>query len=1028
MSRELEALDAVDLGAAPTADEVWTPVSYHVNGLHPEVYRRLTKSMDAIGRERAPLAAVVCGERGTGKTHLVGWTREEIQSRGGFFFYMKLVTGRDFWESATGSLVDGLYRKDADGQEQLLRLLDELARRAGVDSGVRATITGGPGLAPAHVDAFIQGIRNLDRQVGNETADTARALVLAASSGSVVDIGTSYLALNDDDRRQRAAWGLPSRARPAQLVLRDLTRLFALVGPLVLAFDQLDNLIAASETSVSSPSSRESRTSKRMSSDIAAGLMELREEARRTLIVVACQPDSWEKISRSALRSALDRFDVMPALGAIPDQATAAAIVGSRLHSGYQSVGFVPPYQTWPISMAALNEAAHRWSARRLVDRVNEHLSQCLATGTVTELATLSGGKVPAPAPAETQAAEADALTDLFGKLRGDADYLGPLDNTSEDRLVPALIGAGLRSLIKELGLPETRFVVETEFGGRAALHARLRFVRDAAREDEIHWCFRAIATSSPRAAQTRLHNAMVEAGLQAGLSSRRLVLLRNTRYPGAARTEELKKEVTERGGLLMPIGADDLRTFGALRVLLEQDSPALDAWLKQELPASHTELFSVVLDDLHQYLGATPAGEPRGNTHPSPPEITVGTRLRGDRPFAVALNQLAKHTLAIGASGSGKTVLIKHLVEQCALRGVSAIVLDPNGDLARLGDPWPDTPPTWTDDQEDQARQYFAEVEVVVWTPGLNRGRPLSFHPLPDFAPVLGDEDDFARLLTSTVAALAPAAGVHGTAARAIQQTGILQRALDRYARDGGRTLAGLIELLEEPSADLVNSRTRRLAVHMADTLEATLETDPLLGESGAPADPGLLLTPSPGKSARISVISFTGLSGDGPARFVSRLQGALFSWFKGHPVGNGLLGGLLVMDEAQNYLPSGSSTPSTGSSIELIRQIRKYGLGMVLGAQNPKGIHHHAVNSTANQFIGRLTADADVSAARSMAQSRNASLDDLGVLTTGIFYAAGEGTGFTKIQVPYCLSHHDAPLQEDEILERAHRTTTAD
>lgn len=261
--------------------------------------------------------------------------------------------------------------------------------------------------------------------------------------------------------------------------------------------------------------------------------------------------------------------------------------------------------------------------------------------------------------------------------------------------------------------------------------------------------------------------------------------------------------------------------------------------------------------------------------------------------------------------------------------------MLDPNDDLGRLGDPWPSTPTGWTDEQEQEAQHYFARTEVLVWTPGLNRGRALSFHPIPDFSPVVGDRDDFTRLLASTVVDLAPQAGIRGKSARATQQLAVLRRALERYAREGGRTLAGLVELLAEPPGDIVNSRTTRLAVQMADTLEAAMDTDPMFGESGTPADPGLLLTASSGKSARISVISFVGLSGDGPARFVSRLQASLFSWFKAHPTRDRPLGGLLVMDEAQNFVPSGSSNPSTESTVELIRQIRKYGLGVVLASQ---------------------------------------------------------------------------------------------
>ncbi|MGP3775661.1 helicase HerA-like domain-containing protein [Streptomyces sp. SDT5-1] len=1038
MNGELAALEAVYFTTALTPEEIWTPVtSYHVDGLHPEVFRRLGRTMSALERAHSPVATVVRGESGSGKTHLLGWTRHEIQERGGSFFYIKLVTGRNFWESAADSLVDSLYRQDEGGQEQLIRLLDELSRQARLDADTHAAVTGRRALTRAHVDAFVRGIRSIDRQVGNEAADTARALALLASSGDPVEIGRAYFALNDDEEDKRAAWGMSPGGPPAQRVVRDLTRLFALAGPLVFAFDQLDTLVSAAETSsLTSPASGEGRAAKRLSGEIATGLMELREETRRTLMVVACHEDTWEQISRAAVRSALDRFEVLPTLGAIPDEATAAAIVSSRFRASYEEVGFTPPYPTWPVTSTALAEAPHRYTARRLLIRIQKHIEACLQSGTAAELTSLTGAEpTPAASPAPAKAVNLSTLTESFDKLRADADDRGPIDPTTEDGLMPALLGAGLRSLVRELGADETRFSIETDFGRKAALHARLRYVVDEASENEFHWSFRAIAATNAIAAQSRIRNAAVEAGLTAGLASRRLILLRNMPYPSGPRTKETKDDFEARGGVSLPIGAADLRTLAALRGMLDDRVSGLDEWLRQERPASRIEIFASVLGDLRQQLGiattevgSTAALEAAGAPEAAEPartEIVVGTTVRGGRSFAVPMEHLRMHTAVVGASGSGKTVLIKRLVEQCSLRGVSAIVLDPNGDLARLGDPWPRPPKYWTDDHERDARRYFADVEVVVWTPGLNRGRPISFHPIPDFGPVLDDMDDFPRLVRSTVSSLAPHAGVRGSSARAIQQLGVLKRALERYARDGGKDLAGFVELLAEPPNDIVNSRTIRFAVQMADTLEAAMETDPLFGETGAPADPGMLLMASPGKTARISVISFVGLSGAGPAQFVSRLQATLFSWFRAHPVGDRPLGGLLVMDEAQNFVPSGASNASTESTVELIRQIRKYGLGMVLASQAPRGIHSQALGNTANQFFGRLTVNAHIEAVTSMAQARNAVLDNPAGLGRGMFNAASEGTGFSRIEVPICLSHHDEPLTEDEIVERARRGT---
>jgi hypothetical protein len=1024
VNQDLDALNRLSLSTAPTPDEVWeSQSSYHVGSLHAEVSRRLLASMDAIGANRAPVAAVIQGETGAGKTHLLGWTRQEIQSRGGFFFYIKLVSGRDVWQSATGSLVDSLYRKDDGGHEQLLLLLDNLARSAGLDDVTRAAVVGEHPVTSSHLDAFVDGIRHIDRQVGNEAGHTARGLALLAASGMAVEAGTSYFTLNDDERGQRARWGLPSAARPAQLVLRDLTRLFALVGPLVFAFDQLDDVVHTSETSLADSASHESRAAKRFTSDIATGLMNLREETRRTLMVVACQPDTWHKIARVSMESALDRFDVLPTLGAIPDEATAAAILSSRFRVAYASIGFNPPNPTWPISRAALSEAPHRYTVRGLLNRVAEHVKSCLDARNAVELTSLAATK-PSITAAPPSDYEASALAERFKKLHSAADITTPFEKSTEDRLMSSLLCAGLKSLVTELG-DDPRLQVEAGSGRNPALHARLRYVLDTTTEESIHWSFRGIASDNAIAAQNRMIHAMDGSELAAGLPNRRLILLRNTPYPSGPKSDEIRKDFFARGGSSVPIGADDIRTLTALSTMLTPArQPGLDAWLRATRPASNTELFTGVLTELRPYLkGPEPPARHIEESTPASSEIVIGTTKRGHRPFTTALKQLRMHTAVIGAAGSGKTVLLKRLAEQCALHGVSSIVLDPNDDLGRLGDPWPSAPEEWTDEHEQQAQRYFSGTEVALWTPGLNRGRPLSFHPLPDFGPVLGDVDDFARLLTSTVNTLAPQAGVPSKGPRATRQRGVLRRVLEHYVHDGGRTLAGFVELLGEPPGDSVNSRTSRLAVEMADTLEAEMETNPLFAESGTPADPGLLLTPSPGKVARISVISFVGLSGDASAQFVSRLQTALFSWFRAHPTGERPLGGLLIMDEAQNFVPSSEANPSTKSTVELIRQVRKYGLGIVLASQAPKGIHHQTVGNTANQFLGRVTAPVQINAVKEMAQSRNSNVDDFASLTRGTFYAAGEGTGFSKIEVPLCLSHHAGPLREEEVVERAHR-----
>lgn len=56
---------------------------------------------------------------------------------------------------------------------------------------------------------------------------------------------------------------------------------------------------------------------------------------------------------------------------------------------------------------------------------------------------------------------------------------------------------------------------------------------------------------------------------------------------------------------------------------------------------------------------------------------------------------------------------------------------------------------------------------------------------------------------------------------------------------------------------------------------------------------------------------------------------------------------------DANTGLVPSGKANPSTDSTIEIIRQVREYGLGMVLASQAPKGIHHQALGNTVEDEV---------------------------------------------------------------------------
>src|SRR5262249_3383798 len=153
---------------------------------------------------------------------------------------------------------------------------------------------------------------------------------------------------------------------------------------------------------------------------------------------------------------------------------------------------------------------------------------------------------------------------------------------------------------------------------------------------------------------------------------------------------------------------------------LLKENPPSLHAWLLARKPASGIEVLRRALgngDADSATAGEPPSPAPVPNRPPtvSPPPARVGgDRSRPPAPgrgreaftsggafdggarVSIELEALRKHTAIFAGSGSGKTVLIRRIIEECALAGVSAIVLDPNNALARLGDPWPEPPTAW--------------------------------------------------------------------------------------------------------------------------------------------------------------------------------------------------------------------------------------------------------------------------------------------------------------------------------------------
>src|ERR1700748_3265848 len=132
---ERRALGSLTFNWVSALEDVWRPARYHVEGLHAEAPTQIRQGMGeaTASTERAnPLGLPLQGERGVGKTHLLGWAREQVQAAGGYFFLVGDLSAKAFWEELLGCVVEQLLPLPDGSRDQLRALLTALAARRGL--------------------------------------------------------------------------------------------------------------------------------------------------------------------------------------------------------------------------------------------------------------------------------------------------------------------------------------------------------------------------------------------------------------------------------------------------------------------------------------------------------------------------------------------------------------------------------------------------------------------------------------------------------------------------------------------------------------------------------------------------------------------------------------------------------------------------------------------------------------------------------------------------------------------------------
>jgi len=372
------------------------------------------------------------------------------------------------------------------------------------------------------------------------------------------------------------------------------------------------------------------------------------------------------------------------------------------------------------------------------------------------------------------------------------------------------------------------------------------------------------------------------------------------------------------------------------------------------------------------------------------------------DELFLYDSKDLTTHAVCVGMTGSGKTGLCIGLIEEAAIDGVPAILIDPKGDLGNLLLTFPDLEGSdflpWINPDEARNKnlspEEFADKQASLWskglgdwgqdgqriqrlkdaaetsiyTPGSNAGIPVSI--LNSFAApgkeILEDNDLLQERISTTVSSLLGLVGIDADPIQSKEHI-FLSTILDTAWRKGQNLdLAALIQQVQTPPVNKVGVLDLESFYPSKERFGLVMALNNLLASpgfsdwlEGTPLDIGQILYTPEGKP-RIAIFSIAHLSDPERMFFVSLLMNQVLGWMRTQS-GTNSLRAIVYMDEIFGYLPPTGNPPSKTPMLTLLKQARAFGVGMVFATQNPVDLDYKALSNMGTWFIGRLQTERD-------------------------------------------------------------------
>ncbi len=365
--------------------------------------------------------------------------------------------------------------------------------------------------------------------------------------------------------------------------------------------------------------------------------------------------------------------------------------------------------------------------------------------------------------------------------------------------------------------------------------------------------------------------------------------------------------------------------------------------------------------------------------------------------------SNLTTHAVVTGMTGSGKTGLCIGLLEEAALHGLPAIIIDPKGDLTNLVlhfpkqlasdfEPWIDpeaakregksiaqlseeTAARWKKGLADwgmgpdHLKALSDKADYAIYSPGSKSGIPVNI--LSSFeAPSISWEENSEVLrerISTTVTALLGLVGLSDIDPLRSREHILLSNLIENaWSQGESLNLTDLILQVQNPPMERLGAFPMNSFFSEKDRFDLALLLNNFLAspsfqvwQQGQPLDIHALLYSENGKP-RHSIFYLAHLSENERMFFVTLLFAAVESWMRGQR-GTGNLRALLYFDEIMGYLPPVANPASKTVMLRMLKQARAFGVGLLLATQNPVDVDYKALSNAGTWMIGRLQTDQD-------------------------------------------------------------------